>query len=190
LTLAKKSMLRSFNPEDAEALADVYRDAVRTIGPQAYTEQQVSMWALYPDDIDEFRARLSRGLTLVAEEKGLVVAFGQLEPDDHLAFLYCSGSHCRRGIGSTIHRELEAHAFQKGVVRIHTEASRISRPFFAKHGYEVMEVEKAVRFGVEFERFRMTKTNQANKAPEPTTTAVTIRAPSSTARASRGRGSS
>jgi hypothetical protein len=29
-----------------------------------------------------------------------------------------------------------------------------------------------------------------NKAPEPTTTAVTIRAPSSTARASRGRGSS
>ena len=183
-------MLRSFNPEDVEALADVYRDVVRTIGLQVYIEQQVSMWALYPDDIDEFRARLSRGLTLVAEEKGRVVAFGQLEPDEHLAFLYCSGSHCRRGIGSAIYRELEVHAFQNGVVRIHTEASRISRPFFSKHGFEGIEVEASVRFGVEFERFRMAKQNPANKAPEPTTTAVTIRAPSSTARASRGRGSS
>jgi putative acetyltransferase len=176
MTLAKKSILRAFNPEDAEPLADVYRDAVRTIGPQAYTEQQVTMWALYPDDIDEFRARLSRGLTLVAEEEGRIAAFGQLEPDDHLAFIYCSGRYCRRGIGSEIYRALEAQAFQKGVVQIHTEASRISRPLFAKHGYEVREVEKAVRFGVEFERFRMTKTNPANKAPEPTTLLVTPRA--------------
>jgi putative acetyltransferase len=177
MTLAKKPMLRSFNPEDAEPLAEVYRDAVRTIGPQAYTEQQVNAWALYPDDIDEFRARLSRGLTLVAEDEGRVVAFGQLEPDDHLAFIYCSGSHCRRGIGSAIYRELEAHAFQKDVVRIHTEASRISRPFFSKHGYEDIEVETAVRFGVEFERFRMAKGKPANKAPEPTPGSVTPRAP-------------
>jgi putative acetyltransferase len=169
-------MLRSFNPEDAERLAEVYRDAVRKIGPQAYTEQQVNAWALYPDDIDEFRARLSRGLTLVAEEEGRVVAFGQLEPDDRLAFIYCSGSHCRRGIGSAIYRELEAHAFQKDVVRIHTEASRISRPFFSKHGYEDIEVETAVRFGVEFERFRMAKGKPANKAPEPTPGSVTPRA--------------
>ncbi len=149
-------MLRLFKPKDAESLADVYRDAVRTIGSQAYTEQQVSVWALYPDDI-EFRARLSLGVTVVAEEEGRVVAFGQLEPDDHLAFIYCLGSHCRRGIASAIYRELEAHAFQKGVVRIHTEASRISRPFFSNHGYEIIEVETASRFGVEFERFRMAK---------------------------------
>ncbi len=38
--------------------------------------------------------------------------------------------------------------------------------------------------------FRINVSNRPNKAPEPTTTAVTIRAPSSTARASRGRGSS
>ena len=37
---------------------------------------------------------------------------------------------------------------------------------------------------------RAPKTTRANKAPEPTTMAVTIRAPSSTARASHGRGSS
>jgi len=169
-------MLRPFNLEDAESLAGVYRDAVRTLGPQAYTQQQVDAWALYPDDMGEFRGRLSRGLTLVAEEEGRVLAFGQLEPDDHLAFLYCAGRSCRKGIGSEIYHALEAHAFQKGVAQIHTEASRISRPFFAKHGYVLVEVERVVRFGIEFERFRMTKTKVANKAPEPTTMAVTPRA--------------
>lgn len=155
--------LRSFKPSDAEALAGVYRDAVRTIGPQAYTDQQVEAWALYPDDMEEFRARLSRGLTLIADVDGRIAAFGQLEPDDHLAFIYCAGSYCRKGIASEIYRTLEAHAFQKGVRSIHTEASRISRPFFLRHGYIVTEVEKAVRFGVEFERFRMTKANPANQ---------------------------
>src|SRR5258707_844378 len=145
-------MLRPFIPQDADALADVYRDAVRTAGPQAYTQEQVDMWASCPDDREEFLGRLSRGLTLVAEKEGQIAGFGQLEPDDHLALLYCSGRHSRQGIGSEICRALEAHAFQRGATQIHTEASRISRLFFEKHGYSLLEVERVVRSGVEFER--------------------------------------
>jgi putative acetyltransferase len=161
-------MLRQFKPEDAEALAVVYRDAVRTVGPVAYTKEQVESWARYPEDIEEFRARLSRGVTLIAEEDGFVVAFGQLEPDDHLAFLYCSGRFCRKGIGAEIYRALEAHAWQKGVSAISTDASRISRPFFARHGYSVVEVEHVVRSGIEFERFRMLKKPEASQSLRPT----------------------
>ena len=150
-------MIRSFITRDAEVLAEVYRDAVRVIGPQAYTPEQVAAWARYPDDLEEFRSRMSRGLTLVAEERDRVVAFGQIEPDDRLAFLYCRGCVSRKGIGSQLYRALEAHAFAKGVSGIHTEASRISRPFFEKHGYAVLEIEHVVRYGVEFERFRMSK---------------------------------
>lgn len=150
-------ILRAYTPSDAEALAEIYRDAVRGIGPQAYTEEQVTMWALYPDDLEEFRVRMSRGLTLVAEERGKAVAFGQLEPNDHLAFIYCSTAYSRRGIASVIYSALEAHAFERGVTLIHTEASRISRPFFEKRGFATVEVERVLRFGVEFERFRMQK---------------------------------
>jgi len=152
-------MLRKFTAHDAEALADVYRDSVRTIGPQAYAKEQVDAWAVYPEDIEEFRSRLSRGLTLVAIEDNQIVGFGQLEPDDHLAFLYCSGRYSRKGIGATIYRALEAHALTNGTFQIHTEASRISRPFFEKHGFSVVEVERVIRFGIEFERFRMVKKN-------------------------------
>ncbi len=154
-------MIRAFILTDAEALAEVYRDAVRSIGSNAYTAEQVSAWAVYPDDIEEFRSRLSKGLTLVAEKDGKIVAFGHLEPDDHLAFLYCRGVNSRQGIGSEIYQMLERHSFDRGVRAIHTEASRISRPFFEKHGYTLSEVEHVVRFGVEFERFKMQKANEA-----------------------------
>lgn len=150
-------IIRAFTPNDAEALAGIYRDAVRGIGPRAYTPQQIAAWALYPDNMEEFRERMSRGLTLIAEVDARPVAFGQLEPDDHLAFLYCATTHARRGIASAIHQRLETLAATRGVRELHTEASRISRPLFEKHGYVVTEVEHVVRFGVEFERFRMRK---------------------------------
>ena len=118
---------------------------------------------------------MSGGLTLLAEVEDRIVAFGQLEPDDHLALLYCRGSASRRGFCSQIYRTLETYAFSKGVQDILTEASRISRPFFEKHGFLVREVEHAVHRGVQFERFRMTKI-RANKTPEPTSTSVTSRA--------------
>ncbi len=147
--------LRTFVSTDAEALVSVYRDAVRTLGPQAYSYRQVAVWARYPEDIEEFRDRLSRGRTVVAERGGNILAFGQLDPDDHLAFLYCKGEFSRKGIGSDIYDDLEAHASRTGVQRLFTEASRISRPFFEKKGFRIVEVETATRCGVEFERFRM-----------------------------------
>lgn len=159
-------ILRPYISPDAEALAKIYRDAVRGLGPQAYTQEQVAAWSRYPADIEEFRTRMSRGITLIAEDDGRAAAFGQLDPDDHLAFLYCSSACARRGVGSMIYSALEAHAFAKGISEIHTEASRISRPFFEKHGYAVIEIEHVVRSGVEFERFRMRKS--ISKTPKPT----------------------
>ncbi len=53
------------------------------------------------------------------------------------------------------------------------------------------QIEKESEMPDGFARFSFSpRKKEANKAPEPTTMAVTIRAPSSTARASHGRGSS
>lgn len=150
-------VLRAFVPGDVEALAGVYRDAVIGLGPQAYLPEQVAAWASYPEDIGEFGGRLSRGVTLVAELDGRIVAFGQLEPEDHLAFLYCSTACARRGIATHIHSALENRAREAGSAAIRTEASRISRPFFEKRGYVVLGSERVTRSGVEIERFRMRK---------------------------------
>jgi putative acetyltransferase len=149
--------LRRFQPNDAEKLADVYRDAVRTIGSQAYDPPQIDAWVRSPEDIERFRTALSMGLTVIAEEAGEPIGFGQLSPPDHLALLYCVGRVSRRGLGSLIYDELEREAIRMGSTLIKLEASRISRAFFEKKGYHVFETEISVFLGVQFERFRMSK---------------------------------
>lgn len=149
--------LRNSKPADAEALAEVYRDAARNLGREGYTEEQTAVWALYPENLESFRAALSEGLTLCAEVGGAPVAFGQLHPNDHIAYLYCHSAHARRGYASMILVHLEDHAASQGVNLLRVEASRVARPLFQRAGYHVVEEERPVRYGVEFVRYRMEK---------------------------------
>lgn len=150
-------LIRPYQASDAEALVDLYQDSVRGIGAIAYNAQQVAVWSSYPTDTEEFRTLLGLGLTLVAVEDSEYLCFGQLNPLNHIAFIY-TASHCgRRGYATEIYQRLEDYAIQQGSDRLITEASRISKFFFLKMGFVVVETEYVERQGVEFERFKMEK---------------------------------
>ncbi len=149
--------LRRCSGADAAVLIGIYRDAVLNLGRQAYTAEQVEVWARYPEDPAAFRESLSQGFTRCAVIDGRPAAFGQLNPSDHIALLYCRAQYARRGCASAVLEALEARAAAEGAVRIGTEASAVSRPLFEIKGYRVVETEKPVRHGIEFLRFRMEK---------------------------------
>jgi putative acetyltransferase len=149
--------IRSYRPEDAEALADIYRESVRTLGQSAYSEAHLEAWAKHPDDIETFRESLGRGVTLCAVVDDIPVAFAQLEPMNHVALTYCASAYARQGLMSRLYRLLEADALHAGIERLHTEASFIGRPFFERMGFEIVELEQVERHGVIFDRYRMTK---------------------------------
>lgn len=153
--------LRRFKLSDTPAVVKVYRDAVRRIGPTAYSAEQVAVWSRYPLDEQDFGQRLTQGYTLVAEEDGIIYAFGQINPRNVFAFLYTSGDTHKKGLGSQIYDALEAHAFADGLIDMHTEVSRIARPFFEKRGFTLDEVVRNVHFGVEFEWYRLSRTREA-----------------------------
>jgi putative acetyltransferase len=144
-------------PADAETLAEVYRDAARNLGSQGYTPEQTRMWAMYPEDLEKFRATLSEGLTICAVVDDSPVAFGQIHPADHIAYLYCHSAHARRGYAATILAKLEEQAVADRVGVLRVEASCVSKPFFEKAGYHVVEEERPIRHGVEFLRYKMSK---------------------------------
>ena len=150
--------VRGITDHDIPVLADLYRDAARGLGSQAYSAAQIEIWASFPDDFAAFRDRLQRGLSVVSIDAECVAAFGQLDPDDHVSLLYTGTRFARRGHASAIYQHLEAAARERGISRLTTTASRLSRPFFAKHGFDLIEVELYVYKGVEFERFKMAKT--------------------------------
>lgn len=148
--------LRNYIPADAEALAEVYRNAASKLGTQGYTFEQTRVWAMHPEDLEEFRATLSEGLTICAVVDDSPVAFGQIYPPDHIAYLYCHSAHARRGYATAILAKLEEQAAGRvSVLRV--EASCVATPFFEKAGYHVVEEERPIRHDVEFLRYKMAK---------------------------------
>ncbi len=149
---------RRVTAEDTVALAAVYRDAVMKLGRRKYNEAQLRVWAEFADDLKVFRHMLSAGVSLCIEVDDTPVAFGQLNPDDYVALLYCHSGHVGKGYASAILRELERYAREQGIVRIQVKASFVARPFFEHHGYVVTEEECVTRSGVELSRYSMEKT--------------------------------
>ncbi len=168
--------IRPFTTADTLAAAAVFRDAVINLAPQAYTDDEVDAWARCADDTAAFARQLSKGKVFVAEEDSAVVAFGQLEPTDHIAFIYCSARFARRGYGTAIYRRLETIAMQQGADALHTAASRVARPFFEKLNYTVVAAERPVRRGVALERFKMRKPLPATRRPASATDARFVEA--------------
>ncbi|MFB2878732.1 N-acetyltransferase family protein [Floridanema aerugineum] len=149
--------IREYQPSDAEILAAIYRDAVIGIGATAYNAKQIEVWSSYPEDLEEFRHLLGQGLTIVALDEGQLIAFGQLNPLNHVAFLYTATRVAGKGYATKIYQQLEDYAIAQNVQRLHTEASHISKHFFLKMGFWVVEMEIVERKNTQFERFKMEK---------------------------------
>jgi putative acetyltransferase len=130
--------IRAYQSSDAEALSDLFRDAVRQIGARDYTSAQVDAWAggISGEKLD---ARLGDGrTTLVAVDDGDVpLAFGDLEADGHIDFLYAAPEAAGKGIVAALYDALETHACSRGMTRLYTEASEAARRFFLKKGFAV-----------------------------------------------------
>jgi putative acetyltransferase len=160
------AVLRGYRPQESAALAALYRDSARELGPAAYTPAQVAAWVAAAEDEHAFARMLAGGFTLVIELDGALAAFGQLHPADHLALLYTAPAHARRGLGQRLAAALEDQARQAGVALIHTTASRLSRPLFAGRGWSLDEVEQSLHRGVVFERYKMSKRLAAELPPQ------------------------
>lgn len=152
-----ETKIRQYNSSDIDKLAQVYRMSVLELGKGHYDAEQLTVWASFADEREDFRNLLESGYTLVAESTGSPVALGALDPIDRVALLYTLKSHSRMGVATAIYRELESYSASAGAKIIHTEASSVSRPFFLKMGFKVAETEIALRKGLRFKRFKMLK---------------------------------
>ena len=149
--------IRRYRPEDAEAISDLYRKSVTEIGIERYSPAEVEAWASYADEVEELRHRLAEGLTLIAECRSRMAAFGQLKPANRVEFLYTLKDFSRMGIATLLYGRLEEAAIASGSRVLHTDASRISRPLFEKMGFFLVEAVVEERKGVKLECFVMRK---------------------------------
>ena len=95
--------LRGYRPEDCPALGALFYDTVHTVCTGEYDSRQLDAWAP-PEGVDltAWNESLSAHLTLVAEEGGAIVGFGDMAPDGYLDRLYVARTHLRRRVASAL----------------------------------------------------------------------------------------
>ena len=152
--------IRSFEPRDVAALAELFRHSVRTLGPRHYSAEQVEVWAASAPTAEELRARWADGrIVLVAvDAEDRPLAFGDLEFDGHIEFLYSAPEVAGTGVVSELYDRLEALARGRGLTRLLVEASEAGRSLFARKGFTVTAQRNLTVLGVPIHNYAMQKT--------------------------------
>lgn len=147
-------MLRSYRESDCPALARLFFEAVHQVTD--YTPRQLWAWAPGQVDEDAWNRSFLAHTTLVYEEDGEILGFGDMDGAGYLDRLYVHPAHQRRGIAGAICDALEAAV---PAARYTTHASIPARPFFAARGYRVLREQRVVRRGTTLTNFVMEKEN-------------------------------
>ncbi|CAM3297614.1 GNAT family N-acetyltransferase [Thalassospira profundimaris] len=133
--------IRPFADSDAKALVEIYRHSVTEIGPNAYNPEQVAVWAKLLPTPERFIEIMTDGrFSLVAvDNNDQVVAFGDVEADGHIGFLYALPDFAGKGIVTKLYDALEAHARKQDIGKLYSEASEFAKSFLLKQGFSVVE---------------------------------------------------
>jgi len=148
--------LRCFTAADLPHLAGIYRNAIRHLGSEFYSAQQIAAWSAFADDQEAFAAWFDNATALVAvDAHGTRLGFGAYQASGRIAALFVAPAAMRKGIGTALLTRMLDELRQHGVKRVTTEASEFSRPLFEKSGFTVKEIEHTEHRGVAFQRYVM-----------------------------------
>lgn len=148
---------RPFEPNDAGALAQVFRASIDQLAAPAYGDAARGAWASAADNEPAFAARLARGFTLVVLHDAVPVAFAQLYPVDHVEMLYVAPGYARQGLAAALLARIEAAARTGHASSLDADVSLSARRSFGRAGFQVVAEETVTRNGVSLARFRMRK---------------------------------
>lgn len=149
-------ILRPYQSTDCPALARLFYETVHTVNARDYTRQQLDAWATGQVELPLWDRAFREHCTLVAEQDGQLLGFGDMDDTGYLDRLFVHKDHQGKGIATALCDRLEAQS----TANIFTaEVSVTARPFFEKRGYRVVRQQNVERNGVFLTNFLMEKEN-------------------------------
>lgn len=145
-------ILREYRSSDCEEIAKLFYETVHGVNIRDYSSEQVDAWADGNVDISAWDRSFSEHYTVIAEENGVIVGFGDITVDGYLDRLYVHKDHQRNGIAGAICDALESYP-DTDELTVH--ASITAKPFFISRGYFVVKEQEVVRRGVVLTNFVM-----------------------------------
>jgi|GEM_PF-410013 len=152
--------IRRFHAVDVTAVAALYGRAVRIGAAHAYPRKALIAWATPHLSMRFFRDRMLPTWTFVATVPGdaetpqrfrragqgsnhgdggeVVLGFTEIMQDGHVRMLFTDPAATRSGIASRLLAHALDHARSHGTTNFTTDASRLSRPVFARADFRPM----------------------------------------------------
>jgi len=149
--------IRTYSPEYAREVADLYYAAVYAIDPAIYSETQKAAWAPEPIDYEYWSRRLEQKRPWLAFIDGHVAGFIELDTDGHIDCTYVHPDFQRRSVATALYRHLETEVLKRGIKRLYVEASLVAEPFFIRQGFQHVAENSVERRGVTLHNFTMEK---------------------------------
>ncbi|HBB88032.1 MAG TPA: hypothetical protein DC047_10490 [Blastocatellia bacterium] len=151
--------IRRARQEDCQAIVRVHSAAVAGIRTALYTPEEIQSWAI-PKKPESYQDAIRSKEFFVAEEEGVVMGFGVLNPESaEVEAVYVSPEAGRRGIGLQLLRKLDERALAHGLGVLRLYASLNAVPFYKRAGYVAQEQSKyRLSTGVEIACVPMVKT--------------------------------
>ncbi len=146
--------LREYRTADCERLAELFYQTVHSVNAGDYTPEQLDAWATGTVDLREWDCSFLKHKTVVAEDNGMIVGFGDMDPSGYLDRLYVHEDYQGRGAASAICDELERSVSGKLIT---THASITAKPFFQRRRYRVVKEQKVIRRGIALTNYVMEK---------------------------------
>lgn len=147
-------ILRNYSAADCPEMAELFYNTVHTVNAKDYSWEQLDAWATGQVDIEAWNRSFLAHHTVVAQQDGKIVGFGDMDETGYLDRLYVHMDYQRRGVATAICNALESNA-RSAVFTTH--ASVTARPFLEKRGYAVVREQQVERKGVLLTNFVMRK---------------------------------
>lgn len=156
--------VRAYRAGDASALAQIFYDAIHIGAADAYDAEARQVWCPQVPELLAWAPRLENAVTLVAEVLDRPVGFMSLWPDSgHIDLAFVDPAHTRKGIASSLCRDLETRAGALGLDRMTTDASLQAEPMFVSLGWTVVKRQEIERHGIILRNCQMEKTEFLTK---------------------------
>lgn len=146
--------LREYRASDCPELTRLFYDTVHSVCAGEYTPEQLDAWADGCPDLEAWDRSLSAHDTLVAEEEGRILGFGDMTAEGYLDRLFVHREAQGRGIASALCAALEGCC---SAPEFTVHASKTARTFFQSRGYQVVREQQVERRGVLLANFVMTR---------------------------------
>lgn len=145
--------MRLATAADLPALAALYAETARTLGPRVYTAAQVAAWESFGADTPAFHAYILGAETWIAGDPP--AGFCGIDAQGEVHSLYVRADLNRQGLGTRLLAHAMTQARGRGVRRFGAWATPFSRPVFERAGLRLVRTVTEPYQGVLFERYRV-----------------------------------